>query len=153
MIRKMASKLHLRTHDSSSSSSAASSSYTQSTLSHEHRASISTARTSLHEWVKTQQSEAAQQARPMQVDEASVQARRAKGSYRLSDFIIQRTLGTGSFGRVHLGKPRPSLFPLPIYRSVPWCGVGAPLRLLQRSYACCTQSAVNTTSDSTLSKY
>lgn len=28
-----------------------------------------------------------------------------KGSYRLSDFIIQRTLGTGSFGRVHLGAP------------------------------------------------
>lgn len=28
---------------------------------------------------------------------------RAKGIYRLSDFIIQRTLGTGSFGRVHLG--------------------------------------------------
>lgn len=26
-----------------------------------------------------------------------------KGSYRLEDFIIQRTLGTGSFGRVHLG--------------------------------------------------
>ena len=24
-------------------------------------------------------------------------------SYKLSDFIIQRTLGTGSFGRVHLG--------------------------------------------------
>jgi len=30
-------------------------------------------------------------------------ALRPKGSYRLSDFIIQRTLGTGSFGRVHLG--------------------------------------------------
>ena len=28
---------------------------------------------------------------------------RVKGIYRLSDFIIQRTLGTGSFGRVHLG--------------------------------------------------
>ena len=28
---------------------------------------------------------------------------RPKGTYRLSDFIIQRTLGTGSFGRVHLG--------------------------------------------------
>ena len=28
---------------------------------------------------------------------------RAKGTYRLDDFIIQRTLGTGSFGRVHLG--------------------------------------------------
>jgi len=29
---------------------------------------------------------------------------RPKGTYRLADFIIQRTLGTGSFGRVHLGK-------------------------------------------------
>lgn len=29
--------------------------------------------------------------------------RRPKGTYRLSDFIIARTLGTGSFGRVHLG--------------------------------------------------
>lgn len=29
---------------------------------------------------------------------------RQKGSYRLTDFIIQRTLGTGSFGRVHLGE-------------------------------------------------
>ena len=28
---------------------------------------------------------------------------RPKGAYRLADFIIQRTLGTGSFGRVHLG--------------------------------------------------
>ena len=30
--------------------------------------------------------------------------RKQKGTYRLSDFIIQRTLGTGSFGRVHLGE-------------------------------------------------
>ena len=30
-------------------------------------------------------------------------ALRPKGLYRLSDFIIQRTLGTGSFGTVHLG--------------------------------------------------
>jgi len=29
--------------------------------------------------------------------------RRPKGHYRLKDFIMQRTLGTGSFGRVHLG--------------------------------------------------
>lgn len=28
---------------------------------------------------------------------------RPKGAYRLADFLIQRTLGTGSFGRVHLG--------------------------------------------------
>ena len=37
-------------------------------------------------------------------------AKRPKGSYRLTDFIIQRTLGTGSFGRVHLGMDCPSVF-------------------------------------------
>ena len=109
MIKRMASKLHLGHSknvpaDSASSSSAASS-YTASSaqsvstlsLSHEHRASISTERTSLHEWVKSQ-SEA------MQQDRSEIEVRRSKGSYRLSDFIIQRTLGTGSFGRVHLGE-------------------------------------------------
>ena len=44
------------------------------------------------DWVKEQS-----QMVPLQSDE--LQARRTKGSYRLSDFIIQRTLGTGSFGR------------------------------------------------------
>ena len=29
---------------------------------------------------------------------------RPKGHYALSDFFIHRTLGTGSFGRVHLGE-------------------------------------------------
>lgn len=29
---------------------------------------------------------------------------RTGGGFKLSDFVIQRTLGTGSFGRVHLGK-------------------------------------------------
>ncbi|KAH0556387.1 hypothetical protein GP486_005689 [Trichoglossum hirsutum] len=32
--------------------------------------------------------------------------RQTKGKYALSDFIIQRTLGTGSFGRVHLVQSR-----------------------------------------------
>ena len=52
------------------------------------------------DWVKEQS-----QMVPLQSDE--LQARRTKGSYRLSDFIIQRTLGTGSFGRVHLGEYLP----------------------------------------------
>jgi len=34
---------------------------------------------------------------------------RQKGTYRLSDFIIQRTLGTGSFGRVHLVRSKHNL--------------------------------------------
>ena len=29
---------------------------------------------------------------------------RPRATYRLADFLIQRTLGTGSFGRVHLGQ-------------------------------------------------
>ncbi|TFY59649.1 hypothetical protein EVJ58_g5653 [Rhodofomes roseus] len=40
---------------------------------------------------------------------------RPKGSYRLSDFIMQRTLGTGSFGRVHLAQLTPQQrFPDPV---------------------------------------
>lgn len=33
-------------------------------------------------------------------------SRVTKGKYQLSDFVIQRTLGTGSFGRVHLVQSR-----------------------------------------------
>lgn len=35
--------------------------------------------------------------------------RTTKGKYTLTDFIIQRTLGTGSFGRVHLVQSRHNL--------------------------------------------
>ncbi len=118
MIKRMASKLHLGQpkHPDSSASSAASS-YTSSAtsvsiLSHEHHASISTQRTSLHEWVKDQ-AEALQQERPPQSDAVPLEVRRSKGSYRLTDFIIQRTLGTGSFGRVHLGELLDSCLTLP----------------------------------------
>jgi len=60
---------------------------------YDYRGSISTDRTSasqedVEELVKTKHARLPQ---------------RPKGTYRLSDFIIQRTLGTGSFGRVHLG--------------------------------------------------
>jgi protein kinase A len=34
--------------------------------------------------------------------ESTAQQRQLKGKYTLTDFTIQRTLGTGSFGRVHL---------------------------------------------------
>ncbi|EED15507.1 cAMP-dependent protein kinase catalytic subunit PkaC1 [Talaromyces stipitatus ATCC 10500] len=37
---------------------------------------------------------------------ASLQARQTKGKYSLEDFSLQRTLGTGSFGRVHLVQSR-----------------------------------------------
>ena len=105
MIRKMASRLHQLGHrpaDSSSSSSASSYAQSTSTLSYRQRGSVSTQRTSMDtgDWVKEQS-----QMVPLQSDE--LQARRTKGSYRLSDFIIQRTLGTGSIGRVHLGEYLP----------------------------------------------
>jgi protein kinase A len=37
---------------------------------------------------------------------------RPKGTYRLNDFLIHRTLGTGSFGRVHLGQCLVDFFPI-----------------------------------------
>jgi protein kinase A len=37
------------------------------------------------------------------------QVRSTKGKYSLSDFVLQRTLGTGSFGRVHLVQSRHNL--------------------------------------------
>jgi hypothetical protein len=36
----------------------------------------------------------------------AAQARTTKGKYTLTDFALQRTLGTGSFGRVHLVQSR-----------------------------------------------
>jgi hypothetical protein len=61
---------------------------------YDHRGSISTDRTSASMEDSAYTSVPAQRVRkPI----------RAKGTYRLDDFIIQRTLGTGSFGRVHLG--------------------------------------------------
>lgn len=38
--------------------------------------------------------------------QAKSQARQTKGKYSLEDFSLQRTLGTGSFGRVHLVQSR-----------------------------------------------
>lgn len=61
-----------------------------------HRGSISTQRTLSSEWT---QQENNLEAKTFSLPRVS----RPKASYRLSDFIIQRTLGTGSFGRVHLG--------------------------------------------------
>ena len=60
----------------------------------EHRASISTQRTSLSEWSKREDS--------MESTRSTLE-RRPKATYSIQDFVIHRTLGTGSFGRVHLG--------------------------------------------------
>ena len=59
----------------------------------DYRGSISTARTSASQ----DDTEEIVETRRVRLPQ------RPKGTYRLSDFIIQRTLGTGSFGRVHLG--------------------------------------------------
>ena len=60
----------------------------------EHRASISTQRTSLSEWSKREDS--------LESTRSTLE-RRPKATYSIQDFVIHRTLGTGSFGRVHLG--------------------------------------------------
>jgi protein kinase A len=113
MIRRMADKLAHRPPSTKPSSpnaerdSPSSSLTSTSVLS--HRPSISTQATSVaSEYSKPKDDN------KMQLDtitvtttpvvQPAVQAQaRPAGSYRLSDFIIHRTLGTGSFGRVHLG--------------------------------------------------
>ena len=66
----------------------------------EHRGSISTQRTS----ESSKRGESVDDTRPPDESTFPYQ-RRPKGTYRLCDFLFQRTLGTGSFGRVHLGMP------------------------------------------------
>lgn len=66
----------------------------------EHRGSISTQRTS----ESSKRGESVDETRLIGEPNFPYQCR-AKGTYRLADFLFQRTLGTGSFGRVHLGKP------------------------------------------------
>ncbi|EAU91698.2 AGC/PKA protein kinase [Coprinopsis cinerea okayama7 len=64
----------------------------------EHRDSISTERTST-----SMGDESVAGGRfGIEAPRFSARPQRPKGTYRLSDFSIQRTLGTGSFGRVHL---------------------------------------------------
>ncbi|KAF8806666.1 AGC/PKA protein kinase [Phlegmacium glaucopus] len=82
-----------------SSPSSSTHSHIPNTPIYDYRASISTERTSgsqedVEETVETTHVRLPQ---------------RPKGAYRLSDFIIQRTLGTGSFGRVHLVRSKHNL--------------------------------------------
>lgn len=65
----------------------------------DHRGSISTQRTS----ESSKRGESVDETRPID-DSLFPYQRRAKGTYKLPDFLFQRTLGTGSFGRVHLGR-------------------------------------------------
>lgn len=67
------------------------------------RGSISTERTSQSEWSK--QGESMEVVEQLNVVPQILRVpRKPRGTYRLSDFSILRTLGTGSFGRVHLGQ-------------------------------------------------
>ncbi|KAJ7198513.1 kinase-like domain-containing protein [Mycena pura] len=118
MIRRMADKLghlghssHPRGDDTDALHAALSSpTSTQSTVSsylssYDHRGSISTQATTTSEWSNDKRYESdmevvVEEHRP--VSRPRLVPVREKGVYRLNDFIIQRTLGTGSFGRVHL---------------------------------------------------
>lgn len=120
MIKRMADKFgHLGqpksqqsrhpAESSSSASSVQSVSVKSSSLGDLHRGSVSTGRTSVSEG-----SASNKRGEGMDVDiietipevppPVARVIKRPKGTYRLTDFIIQRTLGTGSFGRVHLGE-------------------------------------------------
>ena len=106
MLKRMASKISSHIHNRKPVQKADAipipipelSSASSSTLSHiptmpDYRGSISTNRTSASQ----DDTEEIVETRRVRLPQ------RPKGTYRLSDFIIQRTLGTGSFGRVHLG--------------------------------------------------
>lgn len=107
MIRRMADKFgHLgqpkqSNHSANPPSASSSVLSTPSTSLEFHRGSISTERTSVSEWSK--HGESMDVVEPEPATKLIRTITKPKGSYRLSDFIIQRTLGTGSFGRVHLG--------------------------------------------------
>ena len=74
----------------------------------DYRGSISTERTSASDWSSKRgdSMDVVVEDKPSIAVDKPIErvAKRPKGTYRLSDFIVQRTLGTGSFGRVHLGK-------------------------------------------------
>ncbi|KAJ7658537.1 kinase-like domain-containing protein [Mycena rosella] len=131
MIRRMADRLGHIGHSSqlrdypdalhplsspTSSQSAVSSYLSQS--SYDHRGSISTQATSMSEW-SSAGTDNKRGGFSMDSDMDIIEedrsltrpklVRRPRGVYRLSDFIIQRTLGTGSFGRVHLVRSKHNL--------------------------------------------
>ncbi len=112
MIRRMTDKLGHLTHSHQKSQQQPLSALHLPSTTHthiEHRGSISTQRTS----ESSKRGECLDDA-PL-ADQSFPHQRRQKGTYRLSDFYFQRTLGTGSFGRVHLGQfpPFPPLSLLP----------------------------------------
>ncbi|KAG2159174.1 kinase-like domain-containing protein [Suillus bovinus] len=108
MIKRMADKIGQFGQSQEQSSQPELANLPYSSMSHSisvvadcHRGSISTQRTSSSEWTQENNVEAKMFPLP--------RVSRPKASYRLSDFIIQRTLGTGSFGRVHLVRSKHNL--------------------------------------------
>jgi protein kinase A len=107
MLKRMTSKLHLGTAKSSfqylppAPASVPEIPYINSTL--YHRGSISTQRTSESDWSKRGDSLDAIDSVDYFQPAIQSNVSRPKGTYKLTDFDLRRTLGTGSFGRVHLG--------------------------------------------------
>lgn len=67
---------------------------------------MATSLNAVDEWTKRSSMRESLDYDDVEASEPQVQlpvSQRPKGRYNLSDFIIHRTLGTGSFGRVHLG--------------------------------------------------
>ncbi|KAJ7108428.1 AGC/PKA protein kinase [Mycena crocata] len=123
MIRRMADRLgHLghsslhKVEESDTLHALSSPTSTQSTVSYlshssyDHRGSISTQATSASEWSHDKRGLSLESDMDVVEEEKKLQLeRRPRGVYRLTDFIIQRTLGTGSFGRVHLVRSKHNL--------------------------------------------
>ncbi|KAF8624490.1 hypothetical protein AX17_007119 [Amanita inopinata Kibby_2008] len=114
MIRRMADRLGHLGHQKSLSDSPNRPLTFPSSSSHaplgiiDKRGSISTQRTSLSDFTRrTNSLSTGEGATPLML--AQQRVTRQKGTYRLTDFIIHRTLGTGSFGRVHLVQSKHNL--------------------------------------------
>jgi protein kinase A len=104
MLKRMTSKLHIGASSKSSVHSLPpppENTYVNSTL--YHRGSISTQRTSESDWSKRGDSLDAIDSADYYQPAVQSTISRPKGTYKLNDFDLRRTLGTGSFGRVHLG--------------------------------------------------
>ncbi|KAF8526012.1 AGC/PKA protein kinase [Hysterangium stoloniferum] len=108
MISRMAEKIHKihAFHQNHHGSQPSQSSPSSSSLA----PSITTTRTSLSDEFDSPTSKQSFPPIPqVQMTEHHLPLGNVHPSFKLSDFAIQRTLGTGSFGRVHLGRHRESL--------------------------------------------
>ncbi|KAH0588673.1 hypothetical protein H2248_004485 [Termitomyces sp. 'cryptogamus'] len=96
-------------HEEQLPSTLISSSYSSSSVASQsdYRGSISTMRTSISRWSGKREGSSESVEKGPTIAQRVV--KRPTGSYRLSDFIVQRTLGTGSFGRVHLVRSKHNL--------------------------------------------